>query len=164
MGSVGKSSSNAEKVKNISLESLGLQREDRVDLSLFNRGWDLVYGDYPKELSEEMDWAASDTTLVSYTSGKNKAYAAIEEESDVLEGLVSTGGGTGTDLLSKVMQYQESKGKGISWLANNPESIKYYTHLGLDKFASGNSKSKVYEISKDQMKEAMELVNKRRRK
>ena len=111
-------------------------------------------------MNEALDMDDEGSLLVSYSKGNNTAYALIDTESDSLDGIVSTGGKAGTDLLGKVMEYQQKQGKGLMWYADNPESIKFYDRMGLGEFGKGNSKSKLYEIKASNMNKAIKKVKK----
>jgi len=144
------------------LRSLGLKVEQEVDEDLFDF-FDIRYGSYAHRLAQEANEVVDDDSMlvVSFTKGNNKAYAVIDTEADSLDGIMSTGGGTGTELLGKVMEYQQGQGKGLMWYAENPESVKYYDKvLGLKEFGKGSSKSKMYEISPDDMRKAIKKVKK----
>ena len=144
--------------KGKSPEDYGLRRESSVDVERFNY-FDTLSGRYGYELAQEMDEFGGDDMLVSYSKGDNIAYASIDEESDVLDGIISTGGGTGTQLLMRVMEYQKGKGKGIMWMADHESAIDYYKKIGMSKYISDRGKRKaVYEIDADQVDGAIETI------
>lgn len=141
--------------KPLTLHELGLKKETSVDVDLFDFV-DSRSGRYNWNLANEMDEYGFDNMLVSLSEKGNKAYAALDEDSDVLSGIVSTGGGTGTKLLLKMMEYQKSRGKGILWLADKKSANDYYKHLGLSKYVTSRSSgSAMYEIKPDQMEEVI---------
>lgn len=144
------------------LSKVGLQRESSVDVDRYDF-YDTRFGRYAYELADEMDQFGDDSLLVSFTSGRNKAYAAIDTDSDTLEGIVSDGGGAGTQLLKRVMQYQSSKGKGLSWMADNPKSDGYYKSLGLGKYATRSRGVALYHVPPSKMADAIKIVNRRKR-
>ena len=143
------------------LSELGLTVTTDIDPEDFHF-FDTKNYSYAYQLSQEMEEFADDDLMVMIDDGKNKAYAAIDEESNSLDGIVSTGGGQGTELLGKVMEYQESKGEGLIWLADNPRSVAYYDHLGLAEYGTGDKNEKSYEISAEDMSKALEKVNEHR--
>lgn len=156
-----------EKSKEDKLQDLGVKSitADDIDLDRLNFT-DGRFGKYAYELGEEMQENSDDNLILELTTkGKYQdhiAYASIDEESASLEGIVSDGGGAGTELLGRVMEYQESKGEGLMWLADNPESVSYYEHLGLGEYGKGDKNEKLYEISAEEISNALEKVNEHR--
>lgn len=142
--------------------ALGLKQETSIDPELFN-SYSPMYGKYAYQLARDIDeYGDEDQTIVSYTEGSNKAYAVLTlDDDESLDALISTGGRTGTKLLSKVMQYQQSQGKGLYWMVDNFASMKYYDSMGLGKFKSGKTH---YEIGAADMKDAIKIVEKRLKK
>lgn len=141
-----------------SLEDLGLKRENNIDEGLFNFT-DGRYGNYAQTLAQDINELADDSqTILSMTKGNNKAYAVIEPDTDTLEAIISTGGGTGTQMLSNILQYQQGQGKGLSWMVDNKASESYYDSMGLGKFKTNNN---WYDIKPENMKEVIKLVNKK---
>lgn len=144
--------------KPLSLNDLGLKRESGVDVDLFDF-FDTKSGRYNWELANEMDEFGGDGLLVSCSDGGNKAYASLDEEGDTLEGIVSTGGGMGTKLLKKVMEYQKSRGKGLMWMADKRSAVDYYKHLGFSKYVTSKSPGSVlYEVKPEKMEEAINQI------
>lgn len=143
-------------------QNLGMQVESSIDPELF-KGTRENYGDYAYELASDVaEYMDEDMTLVSYQQDEHKAYAVLSLRGDEgLEAIISTGGGTGTQLLSKVMRYMHSNGKGMYWRTDNDASRSYYDSMGLGKFREGKS---LYKIEASEMKDAIKLVNKKIRK
>ena len=138
---------------------LGFEIEDQVDVELYNF-YDGRFGKYAYELAQEMDQFSDDNLLMSYRIGDNVSFVSLDIESNVLDGIISTGGGVGTDALYKTLQLQMESGNGIMWLADNEDSVGYYTKLGLKRFANGNKYKSLYSIPNDRMQEALDLVAK----
>lgn len=143
-------------------DSLGLKVENGIDPDMFTNAGKDRYGGYAHELASDIaEYMDEDLTIVSYAQGGHKAYAVLSLKNDEgLEAIVSTGGGTGTKLLSKVMKYLHGQGKGMYWTTDNDASRSYYDSMGLGKYRRAGSKSQ-YSIDRSQMSDAIKLVNKR---
>lgn len=144
-----------------SLKALGLKPVDEIDESLFDF-YDTRYGKYAAELAHNANqFKMDEEQILKYTKGDNTAYAYIDPDSDTLFDLISTGGGTGTDLLVKLMQYQQGRGRGLNWLAEHQASQKYYdNYLGLKKYGKGKE-SRYYDIPASDMAEVIKKLKKK---
>ena len=140
------------------LQGLGLKIEDSIDPDMF-RNHDARYGGYAYELASDVaEYMDEDSILVSYEQGGNKAYAVLTKGSESLDAIVSTGGGTGTKLLLKIMKYMQGQGRGMFWITDNDASRSYYNSMGLGKFKMGKS---MYQIDASQIGDAIKMVNRR---
>lgn len=143
-----------------SISALGLKLENSVDESRFDFQ-DKRYGKYAAELAHKVNhMVLPGEQILSYTKGNNIAYAYIDAETDTLFDIFSTGGGTGTDLLVKLMQYQQGKGRGLNWIAERKSSQKYYDdYLGLKKYGEGEM-DRYYNIPASEMAEVIKKIKK----
>ena len=149
------------------ISKYGLTEESNIPEDLFDYV-DSRYGRYASQIAEEIgiSYDPEEDTLVSVTSGKNKAYALItdadpDEDTDVLDAIVSTGGRAGTQALAGIMERSRDRGKSIMWRTDNAASDDYYDSLGLGKYAKGQRGSRTYNIPNDQINTALTSVRKK---
>lgn len=151
MGSVGKANQFGNDVTTVNEVSL-----DDFDF------WDTRYGRYAYRLAEDMN-DFTDYPILKLESGKNVAYASFDQESNTLEGLVSTGGGVGTDLLIRILERQNKKNKELIWLTDNQESFNYYKRLGLRQFSqSSNNGSATFTIPANKINDVLQKLRTKR--
>lgn len=127
---------------------------------------------YARELAEETNELIEDArdfgdepeeTILWYNNGRGEAFACYDEESGTLMGLGSTGGRAGTELLSRIIETETSRGQSVTWMADDPQAIRYYRSMGLQGFgiANNNMTKIVYTITPERAPRALERLRNR---
>lgn len=124
------------------------------------------YKGYAKELAKlANDRKNYDDELLVLSSGKNESFALVQHDNktDYITYLGSTGGRTGTQLFTQLLQKSLKEGKSVNWEATNEKSEGFYTYLGLEKYGTWNRGTTTYSISSKDLKFEIERLLRRKR-
>lgn len=166
MGSIGKLTPSSENI------NYDLNTDEDIELVPHLDPRDYKNDEYASFLASAYTEGMNSGKLYEYIHDTgDQAFAAVDFNFPgnyvLIDSLGSTGGGAGTELLLRVMEHAVSSGKGLHWGADNPDSMSYYTHLGLDKYGheviSGRPEvGKQYYISDTELQKEYKRLRKKR--
>ena len=105
------------------------------------------YSEYSGQLAEVMVSLSVPVHQISHNGGK--AFADVTESNDSyhIEMMGSTGKGAGTEILRQVAQKALANNRSLKWDADVASALKYYSHIGADKYGVNTGYGKSYNVS-----------------
>lgn len=120
-------------------------------------------GNYAYELAKDTsDVSHEEEHSFILKDGNNAAFANIWEDATELEvtTMGSTGGGTGTEIFTSMMERAEEKGLGFTWMADHKSAMNYYSKLGLDSYIEKKYSSNTHKRYRIPTSELNNLIKK----
>lgn len=126
------------------------------------------YDDYAGDLASLMEGKSVYT--LDYNGNKAFADITYDAKPDTLfvNYLASTGGGSGTELLTQLAERASSKGLALEWVADENSAKQYYNHLGVQSFGSVQQLGKLvntrYHISSNKVQDFVSHLRNKKKK
>lgn len=119
------------------------------------------YSEYSGELANAVNYTDTPVYQIKHNGGKAFADVTQSGNSYHIEMMGSTGKGAGTEILRQIAQKALDNKSALQWDADVQSAIKYYSHIGADKYSKQTRYGKTYSINPEQLQSFINSLQKR---